>query len=344
MAKKTLFRATLFGGYNKEDVHEYIQTLENEIEAVKVLNQKEKNELQRQLDESREQQAEESEELPRLKEELEHSRIRLREKEEDLNVKLEELQKVREKSAGFEEELQKSREESAGLQEALQKSREELEEVRQELADRPEAGTHGEDLHTEGTPEDSVNSAGTAAYASVQREKLRLLSENAELKARLEALKQELDEMEAKTASMQEAKDGDFFDYRTVTKIIEEAHRNADMIRDEAKKEGELIVEKAIEDAEKQKGIIAARINTELEEKGIQLIAAKHKIDQYMKEVNSAQQGLYNIYMRMNQVIENMPVRLDDYWDGEHYRALEKMRESGADTEEMEGKNTPEES
>ena len=105
MAKKTLFRATLFGGYNKEDVHEYIQTLENEIEAVKVLNQKEKNELQRQLDESREQQAEESEELPRLKEELEHSRIRLREKEEDLNVKMVELQKVREKSAGFEEEL-----------------------------------------------------------------------------------------------------------------------------------------------------------------------------------------------------------------------------------------------
>ena len=78
MAKKTLFRAALFGGYNKEDVHEYIQTLENEIEAVKILNQKEKNELQRQLDESREQKAEEDEELPRLREDLEHSRSRLR--------------------------------------------------------------------------------------------------------------------------------------------------------------------------------------------------------------------------------------------------------------------------
>ena len=91
MAKKTLFRAALFGGYNKEDVHEYIQTLENEIEAVKVLNQKEKNELQRQLDETRDQKAEEDEGLPRLREDLEHSPSRLREKETELNEKLEEL-------------------------------------------------------------------------------------------------------------------------------------------------------------------------------------------------------------------------------------------------------------
>ena len=47
-----------------------------------------------------------------------------------------------------------------------------------------------------------------------------------------------------------------------------------------------------------------------------------------MKAVNSAQQGLFNIYTRMNQLIDKMPVRLDDYWDGDHYQALEKSREA----------------
>ena len=58
MAKKTLFRAALFGGYNKEDVHEYIQTLENEIEAVKGFKQKGKKEVLHQLEENKEKQGE----------------------------------------------------------------------------------------------------------------------------------------------------------------------------------------------------------------------------------------------------------------------------------------------
>lgn len=343
MAKKTLFRAALFGGYNKEDVHEYIQTLENEIEAVKVLNQKEKNELQRQLDESWEQKAEEEEQLPRLKEELEHSRNRLREQEAELNRKLEEIEKSRETSENLEEELRKSREEEKRLQEELVRSGEELEKAREELAARPEDreqesayrdGSAGESGAEEETGEEAEEKA------SVWKEKIRLSNENAELKARLESLKKEMSAMEQRLSAIQEEKDGDFFDYRTVTKIIEEAHKNAELIRDEAQKEGEQIIEKAVEDAEKQKDVIAARINMELEEKGIQLIAAKHKIDQYMKEVNSAQQGLFNIYTRMNQLIEKMPVRLDDYWDGEHYRALEKKREVQAGTAEEEAQGT----
>lgn len=40
MADNRLFRTALFGGYNKEDVEEYIKTLEHEIESIKVLHQK----------------------------------------------------------------------------------------------------------------------------------------------------------------------------------------------------------------------------------------------------------------------------------------------------------------
>ena len=86
------------------------------------------------------------------------------------------------------------------------------------------------------------------------------------------------------------------------------------------------MIETAKVETEKQKDIIAARINAQLEEKGIQLIAAKYKIEQYIKEIESAQQGLFNINSRMMKMVQNMPVRLDDYWEGEHYRELENAR------------------
>ena len=70
MAKNDLFRVALFGGFNKEDVQEYMKTLENEIEAIKVLHQKEKNELLRKIEEGKTAAAE-SEELEALKGELE---------------------------------------------------------------------------------------------------------------------------------------------------------------------------------------------------------------------------------------------------------------------------------
>ena len=317
MAKKVLFRAAVFGGYNKEDGHEYIQTLETEIEAVKVLHQKEKNSLQKQLDESHEQKEEEKEQLVRIKEQLEHSRSRLKEKEEELNKKLEELEKCHAETESLKEELNKSREDEERLQEELKTARDELAASLEEGHEQKKAGEYTEEEW----------------YSSAQDDKLQLLNENAQLKERLEALNQEMKIMEEKLLSIRDENEGDLFDYRTVTKIIEEAHQNADLILEEARKEGEQIIEKAVEDAEKQKGVIAARINMELEEKGIKLIAAKHKIDQYMKEVNSAQQGLFNIYTRMNQLISKMPVRLDDYWDGEHYRVLEKMREEEKETE-----------
>ena len=44
------FRKKLFGGLNSEDVEEYIQNLEHEIESVKVLHQKEKNELLKKIE------------------------------------------------------------------------------------------------------------------------------------------------------------------------------------------------------------------------------------------------------------------------------------------------------
>ena len=50
MARYDMLRVSLLGGYNKNDVHDYIQSLENEIESIKVMYQQEQNALQAELD------------------------------------------------------------------------------------------------------------------------------------------------------------------------------------------------------------------------------------------------------------------------------------------------------
>lgn len=244
MAANGMFRTSLFGGFNKADVEEYIKTLEHEIESVKVLHQKEKADLMRRVEDSAEQVSQ----------------------ADDIAKLLEENEKLR----------QLLEQEEAKRQEQL-----------------PEGASEGE-------------------YQI-------LCQENAALKEQMEQQKKEMEKLKKN-------QDGGFFDYETVSKIMEDANRNAEVIEEEAKKRAEDMIEKAKIETEKQKDIIAAKINAQLEEKGIQLIAAKYKIEQYVKEIESAQQGLFNINSRMMKMVENMPVRLDDYWEGEHYRQLENAR------------------
>ena len=52
MAQNGMFRTALFGGYNREDVEEHIRNMEHEIETVKLLHQKEKQDLIRRAEES----------------------------------------------------------------------------------------------------------------------------------------------------------------------------------------------------------------------------------------------------------------------------------------------------
>ena len=52
MAQSGTFRTALFGGYNRDDVEEYVQNMEHELETVKLLHRKEKLELMRRVEES----------------------------------------------------------------------------------------------------------------------------------------------------------------------------------------------------------------------------------------------------------------------------------------------------
>lgn len=278
MAKNDLFRVALFGGFNKEDVQEYMKTLENEIEAIKVLHQKEKNELLRKIEEGKTAAAE-SEELEALKGELEK--------------KASEAESLR--SAVLRKE-----EEAAQLQRALDKSAEEHTLLEEELKKQRE----------------------DPADERAQQELAELETENRRLEKQLEEAEKRLLKLEAEAEQLREEKEQEILDRETIAKVLEDAYRNADLIREDGEKERDAMLKEAVAEAEKQREEIVSKVNSELEAKGIQLMAAKHKIEHYMKEVNSAQQGLYNIYMRMNRMMENMPLRLDDYWKGDQYKVM----------------------
>lgn len=269
-----MFRTVIFGGLNKEDVDEYIKTLEHEIESIKVLHQKEKNEWMKKLSEGQYD------------------------------------------NQGANEELIKMQEENKKLNEENNNLRNENENLKNEIQNRDLKEQIHREISSEFQSEENYG-----ANKILEEDYKILLNKSVDLENQVEELEKQLKEIKEKKVDKANT-NGDFFDYDTVSRIMDEARRNAEKIEAESKNKAEKIIEDAKIEAEKQKDVILRRINSELEEKGIQLIAAKYKIEQYAKEINNAQEGLYNLNFRIKEMAQNMPVRLDDYWDGEHYQML----------------------
>lgn len=262
MAGNNLFRTVMFGGYNRQDVNEYIQSLEYEVEAGKKARQEEK--LRREREEKEREQ--EEVEIPLLRQEIER-----------LNREL---------------EIARAENENGGS--------------------GAEAETGSEDAEENG----EAFTEYVRKIQTLEEELEETLKENEKLRAERQ-----------RTGRSGKGEEGDnIFSYDTVKRIMEDAHRNADLITKEAKQKADRIVKEAEEEAEKQKELIVERINAQLDEKGIQLIAAKYKIEQYMKDVSNASQALYNIYTHMSGVLETMPTRIDNYWEGDYQKLVEKSR------------------
>lgn len=342
MAYNEMFRKTLFGGFNKADVEEHIRSLESEIESVKVLHQKEKQGLIKRAEESEEKAAEAQSTIQQLEKEKEEL-----------------LAKVEQSGKGVDQAAEARIKEAEG---EIQRLREALEAARREAAQRQkhyeELQARGLDTRYEESRKEYLNlkeeyrklreekrlleekNAGLEEGQKVlQDEAQRLREEQAELKKGWVKLSEENEALKAEQTAQDvqvSAPEDGFFDSSTVAKVLEDAVKNADCIIDEARQQAEQMLEEAKAESQKQREMISAHVDAQLEEKGIQLIAAKYKIEQYIKEVNGVYQGLYNISSRMNRLLEAMPVRIDNYWKGEYYQMLER-REHGETDEEQEG-------
>ena len=156
------------------------------------------------------------------------------------------------------------------------------------------------------------------------KEEEKLRQERERLLAELEAARGRAKRAESELEEMVKKQEEDLLDRQTIKKVLEEASLNADMIREEAQRAARGIVEEAVSRGEEQKKYLARQIESLFEEKGIQLIAVKHQIIKYMKEVDQTLQGLHNIYCRMDRMVENMPLKIEDYWAGDPYEIPEE--------------------
>ena len=335
MAKNDLFRVSLIGGYNKTDVEEYVKNMENEIESVKVMCKKEKNDLIRRIDNNEEASVLQKEllekDLQEAQEKLKVETQELQETKEELRIRTQELQKAEKELSARTQELQELQEElKARTQELQEELRVRTQELQEELRVRTQELQEEQEQKTqESLDADHLWEAGTDQAADTT-ETDALLLENKMLKQELQEKSEELLILQQQYKQLKtENQDEGFLDRNTIAEIMRDARENAKLIKEETMKERDRMLEAARTEAEKLKSDLLLQMNSELEDKGIQLIAAKYKIIQYIKEVKFAEEGLYNIHSRMNNLVESMTARLDNYWDGEKYKILEDtLRES----------------
>ena len=335
MAKNDLFRVSLIGGYNKTDVEEYVKNMENEIESVKVMCKKEKNDLIRRIDNNEEASVLQKEllekDLQEAQEKLKVETQELQETKEELRIRTQELQKAEKELSARTQELQELQEElKARTQELQEELRVRTQELQEELRGRTQELQEEQEQKTqESLDADHLWEAGTDQAADTT-ETDALLLENKMLKQELQEKSEELLILQQQYKQLKtENQDEGFLDRNTIAEIMRDARENAKLIKEETMKERDRMLEAARTEAEKLKSDLLLQMNSELEDKGIQLIAAKYKIIQYIKEVKFAEEGLYNIHSRMNNLVESMTARLDNYWDGEKYKILEDtLRES----------------
>lgn len=323
MAESRMFRSALFGGFNKDDVNEYIKTLENEIEAIKVLHQKEKNDLLRQLDQREEEKSEGSMQLPRLQEELASAREELEiarfakgDAEKELVSVKAEFEAAQSELTSVKTEFETAQVELASVKAEFEAAQSELASVKTELAEAQKG---------EPAPQPTVNDSSAPMSDNVvfaERERLRMREA-------------ELDRREKELEERRKVKEEGFVDYGTISAVLKDARNTAAIIEEDARKKADEILEKAKQDAENYKKEQEGKINAELETKGIQLFAAKHKISQCANEVKRLQESLFNVYVGIDSMASSMPTRLDHYWAGETYRELTELQnEKNGENEE----------
>ncbi|HIR25480.1 MAG TPA: hypothetical protein IAB34_08250 [Candidatus Egerieimonas faecigallinarum] len=129
-------------------------------------------------------------------------------------------------------------------------------------------------------------------------------------------------QLEMEIQTLTEKKEQYEEEYHAITKVLEDARISAKKIEEDAQKRAEEILSEAQKESQALKERLKSQIDKDLEDKGIRLMAAKYKIEAYRKEINSTQQKLYNLYSDMGKMVDNMPQRLEQLWDGDAYSDL----------------------
>lgn len=260
------FRTSIFGGFNKEDVRNYMQQLEKDAELTKF-------EYQREI-------------------------------------------------VSLKSQLQKAKEEKELLQSQMQNYEVGIENM----------GEAGGTVHVDRPVQDYSVTQDLDAQ-KMQNEQLlqrihALENQNASLAETKSKMEKQLEEMKASGAIMegniqledeirqlQEKKEKYEAELSAITKVFEDARMSAQYIQEEAQRQAQEILDQAERESQEILERRKTEIDKELEDRGIRLMAARYKIDAYRKEIDSAQQKLYNLSSDLGKIVDGMPQRLEQLWE-----------------------------
>lgn len=225
MGNKELFKTVLFGGFQKEEVWNYMQEVEAEIEGGRQVAERAQQEYAQQLEEENlmrqklsQQLSDEQERTAKLEEEktaMESELGALQAEAESLRAEKAELQtgldKLQEEKSGLEATVETINTEKAGQQaemEALQKAKDELQARAESLQTEKEEALEGlENLRTEQTKIQAEAESLRAEKAELQTGLNKLQEEKSGLEAAVETLNTEKTGQQAEVEALQKAKD-----------------------------------------------------------------------------------------------------------------------------------------
>ena len=340
------FRTALFGGYNRDDVREYLQEIERNAEMAKNEYQKEIMGLKSKLQKAEEGKGStDSGDYERWMKELQECR----QENEDLKKGISGLET---ENHGLRESLAKAEAENQALaavqentgaaecasassgineeeyMEKLSAQEKEYENLKQEY----ESLKHeNEDLRqeTEGLKSDNAMLSDKKQSMEAELEELRnaaaVVEDSSSLQEEIQKMRQEKEKYESDCKAISQVLEDARAGAQNIREeaekkadgILSEAEKKAGNIIEEAQKKAEGILERAKKDREKIFDEWKGQIDKDLENKGIRLMAAKYKIDACREEVNLAQQKLFSLYADMGKLVEGMPKRLEQLWDND---------------------------
>ena len=325
MEKIKAFKNAVFGGYNREEVDRYLSESESEAALLKASYEEKLAGLNAEAQAARSDHEVSMKELKLRTEELEQAREKIKALESSLAEKTEKEEALTAKVA----ELQRSAEtmSKALADHAEEKAAADAQLARYEKAVKVMDGQASSLRDRENDYKDEIDTL-QARLADMEMTLAHLKKENKDLTAGAagdpETTENEASsETSVKTPELTQTEEG----YQVVRQVLSDARKNADLIEKEAREKADTILSEAKKEAESIRHDLPQVIDRDLEEKGIQLIAAKYTMEDYSGQLKGLQDQMDTLQGHLRRMIEGMPSRVDDYWKGEQYARLREVSE-----------------
>lgn len=291
------FRNAFFGGYQKEEVDEYIEALISELERVKMNAGTGNVQESRELAEMKEQVQLERKEKDSLISQLEQMEAKIKSHSDD---KEEEIQRLREKVSEYEKQ--------DGSSEELEKTRELL---KKEQREKEALMSRLEEL------EGKVRSGQDEKDEELQN-----------MKAQLEKYKDSYDAFASVVSGARRDADKLVEEAReNAESLLSKAKNDADKLLTSAQEDADKITLDARVEAKIYRDKVEKELKDKREADGKSYMLAKYRLMEYLNSLNKSQSQLIKTYNELGEIVKKMPIRIEDVFSDDPMELLPEADE-----------------